>query len=740
MSGTTTKLNCVDGITSVFKVDLNAGIVSTLPAYINATTSATSKTSGALQVSGGVGITGDVYAQNIYSNGILVNAGGLNYTAGTNISISNSVINVVPSPKFQSFGVGNVTVSPPTGGSTLSLTLPSVLPASLSYVISDTSGNLSFSGGAGIGASSFSAQNNVSVPANVVGLSYTSGAFDLDILIQVIATTSITEVMRIYGVYSPSSGWILSTWSLTGDDTNTSFTINNSGQIMYTNINYPGFLSNTLSWTNSGSGGGSSTNTTTSTTTTSFSGSNGVSLGNITGLLFTGGNFDLNLVATITAASNLTQIFRITGILTSSGWRLNYIGVSGDDTEIIFDITSGGQIRYSSSNYIGFTGLTFVWTTTQNNTSLGSNLVSGVNTSGTPSSTGQFFNVSQNTFTDTFTAASGSLLNFYGSYIGTPNIVAVNTGVTTTNASTFYISGSPVTGSNETIANSYSLNVGSGMSTFGGKLNVSNTTTIIGSTSNVISTSSGAVSVNGDIHLYNGTSGGIVWQTAGTAPPTYTTRSRGTKLVLYPLISSTTVDYAIGVDTASQWYSVPNNSSAHRFYVGTLDIMDIYSNVVTVNVTTASTSTTTGALVVSGGLGVSGNIYGSNPKFSATSSVYYSFTSGILTYDSTVTNIGGGYSSSTYLFTAPVPGTYYFYASAFVINGVSKGGFAIRQNGSNGTQLGYAETVGSSTPAYSFTSASCIVTLSSGNTVGIYWGAGTISIVGGANFIGYLMV
>jgi hypothetical protein len=73
--------------------------------YIDETTASTSTTTGALRVAGGAGIGGSLYAGDIYSNGVLV--GVSNYTAGTNIDITSSVISVISNPSFS----GAVTMS-----------------------------------------------------------------------------------------------------------------------------------------------------------------------------------------------------------------------------------------------------------------------------------------------------------------------------------------------------------------------------------------------------------------------------------------------------------------------------------------------------------------------------------------------------------------------------------------------------------------------------------------------------
>ena len=52
--------------------------------------------------------------------------------------------------------------------------------------------------------------------------------------------------------------------------------------------------------------------------------------------------------------------------------------------------------------------------------------------------------------------------------------------------------------------------------------------------------------------------------------PTVATRSAGTKLVLYPSITATRTDYALGIDGGLLWNSVPENKGtfSFRWYVG----------------------------------------------------------------------------------------------------------------------------------------------------------------------------
>lgn len=63
----------------------------------------------------------------------------------------------------------------------------------------------------------------------------------------------------------------------------------------------------------------------------------------------------------------------------------------------------------------------------------------------------------------------------------------------------------------------------------------------------------------------------------GVNIPTFTARSPGTKVVLYPLVGALDVDHAIGVSGGASWYSVPRATSTyhHRFFAGTTELMTI---------------------------------------------------------------------------------------------------------------------------------------------------------------------
>jgi len=224
-------------------------------------------------------------------------------------------------------------------------------------------------------------------------------------------------------------------------------------------------------------------------------------------------------------------------------------------------------------------------------------------TSGTPGVSGSLLYVNGGSFTDTNTAVSGTASDYRVNTFGQGTLNATNSSVTTTTAVGVYIGGAPIQGTNETISNSHSLELGagsslssganvttasslhivgaptgnitnsyailidSGNSLINGKITISDTT-VLGS-SNTVTGSVGSLNTAGDITLTNGTSQTIYFNGSGSAAPSFTTRSTGSKLVLKTSVSGSSADYAIGIDTSSTWYTVPTSSQSHNFYLGT---------------------------------------------------------------------------------------------------------------------------------------------------------------------------
>ena len=152
-------------------------------------------------------------------------------------------------------------------------------------------------------------------------------------------------------------------------------------------------------------------------------------------------------------------------------------------------------------------------------------------------------------------------------------------------------------------------------------------------TGQIVSTASGnAATGAGQIYLNGATNNRIDFNTNGTGAPATTTRSDGTKLLLYPTLTGSLVDYALGIDSATMWSSVPENSAGFNFkwygattQVASLSGTGVFSaagNITGGNIVTSGNITTAGAggdIVLTGGnitgagnISATGNITAAN--------------------------------------------------------------------------------------------------------------------------------
>ena len=90
---------------------------------------------------------------------------------------------------------------------------------------------------------------------------------------------------------------------------------------------------------------------------TSFSvANNQIAPANVTGLSFSNAtvrSFKAIVSVKIDATADLFEVFEINGIQKGSEWDIS-ISSMGDNTGILFSITTDGQVQYTSANYTGF--------------------------------------------------------------------------------------------------------------------------------------------------------------------------------------------------------------------------------------------------------------------------------------------------------------------------------------------------------------------------------------------------
>ena len=91
------------------------------------------------------------------------------------------------------------------------------------------------------------------------------------------------------------------------------------------------------------------------------------------------------------------------------------------------------------------------------------------------------------------------------------------------------------------------------------------------------------LNVGGFFGLFNG----------GFAPPSFTTRSIGTKIFLHESIGASSADYAIGTDTNTFWNGVPTTTQQFKWYGGTT-LAATLSGIGTFSATTLTSTVATG--------------------------------------------------------------------------------------------------------------------------------------------------
>ncbi len=127
---------------------------------------------------------------------------------------------------------------------------------------------------------------------------------------------------------------------------------------------------------------------------------------------------------------------------------------------------------------------------------------------------------------DTVTAASGTAGNVPSHQLNPVTYTAVNTGVTYNFASTLYISGAPIAGTNVFITNSYSLFIDSGLARFDGGFN-SSSNSLFGGLS-FISGANSKVQISGSVTGSNTTTIGVHFATGANFYTDNSTAASGT--------------------------------------------------------------------------------------------------------------------------------------------------------------------------------------------------------------------
>lgn len=125
-------------------------------------------------------------------------------------------------------------------------------------------------------------------------------------------------------------------------------------------------------------------------------------------------------------------------------------------------------------------------------------------------------------------------------------------------------------------AGAFVLGNRTGSTAYQERLRISSVGNVTAVTGAFISTKTGVTTdAGGQIYLNGATSNRIDFNVNGVAAPAFTTRSAGTKIVLYPSMSASTVDYALGMETSNMWFAVGGTSNGYKWYGGTTVAMTL---------------------------------------------------------------------------------------------------------------------------------------------------------------------
>jgi hypothetical protein len=511
--------------------------------------------------------------------------------------------------------------------------------------------NLNIAGIASFYAGSFSANNNVTSSTSVTGLLFPTSTIRSFVATLTInlnkAGGNLNSMVTIEGIQR-DSGWVIFDSTL-GESSGLVFTIDSTGQILYTSLNYAGWVSTTIRFegrsysisgtytpptlatsgnitlpgqlavrdasdvvsTSSGAltvsggvgisksllvGGNVNVGGLSNTFTGSFAAANNVSgTTDVTGFIVptaTFSSFTASVnVRQLTTTSTFNSQYLFEATQSTGGWLLNDTSF-GDNVGLTFTITSAGQIQYTSTNVATWQSTTINFAVTA--ISISSGFTAVLPTSGNVTISG---NLQIDNTTDSSSTSSASLVLAGGMGINKSLLLGGNFnigGVSTQFAGTFTAangaSASNVTGllfPNATIRSftcTISVRVVS-------SINYNTQHTIEG-----VQTATGGWQIN-DYQL--GDASGITFNINSSGQITYTSPT-------FTSWTSTTMHYNATVYNISSTYTpIPMPTGGNMSIAGPVVIQS----------TAVSSSASSGALTVSGGVGIQSNLIVANSFF-----------------------------------------------------------------------------------------------------------------------------
>ena len=485
---------------------------------LTTTTNSANTTTGALVIAGGLGVGGSVFAGALYDNGHRVITGAsitstavTTLTAGTDtvVSSSNGDITIWGNSSLQS-----VTSRGATTNQAISIT-------NNTSATSVGSAALTVTGGVGIGDALY-----------VNGSTYIGGDLYVDGTQFIVNSTSISTVDKIL---------YLSTNSVT-----TSTAAGSGISIGSTSTPFVDLLFDAVtgSWSSKGNINPNGT----------------YALGSTAkpwNLIYGNQVYDTN-----------NRV--VTGITFTSGAGIGVVAVPATAPNLQFTINNLGVTSAVAGTGIGLSAST------------GTVTFSNLGVTRLNNSTG----------TITISGSTGVSVLSLG-----PTIQIGNTGVTGLNGTTGTVSlnsGTDITVTNNTFTNIIELNVTSTLDSVTTRGNISNQQIIINNVSSSTSNITGALQVAGGVGIQGDVFAGNIYSN-GYPLSTQTLTIVGGADIAVTVINTSTIQ----IDNTSTLQTITNRGFST-------------TNAISILNTTPSGSTTTGALVLSGGLGVQGNVYAGN--------------------------------------------------------------------------------------------------------------------------------
>jgi hypothetical protein len=224
-----------------------------------------------------------------------------------------------------------------------------------------------------------------------------------------------------------------------------------------------------------------------------------------------------------------------------------------------------------------------------------------------------------------------------------------------------------------------------------------------------LSVTTGNISASGNVSLIgNNVTGKLVFNNNGVAAPILNGVSNGTRTIFYNSAGAQATNFAMGIDSSTLWYSVPDTASFHRWYGGTTQLAYLtgIGFSVTGNIFASANISTIGNILAAGLLSVTGTISSTGAiatpsTISATGNINTTATLNAAALSVTGAAIYGGVinTTSTMSATGTVTAGGFITAGTISANGTITSNTAINTTGTisatgNITTAGYIQAAG----------------------------------------------